>query len=146
MGEKLWFEPRHDKTNKMTCAASEGSEQSGHSPSLISLRCPQEVVGPWLSLEHTAKTDQTGRMLRLIWVFSGHTGHFVGFVVLRLIWFQLLVDVNQYPCLYTLKERTCPGESLCGPCVPVWRDYLVLILLTFIMAQVCHSKLLFQRV
>ena len=30
--------------------------------------------------------DQTGRMprLRLIWVFAGHTSHFVGFVVLRL--------------------------------------------------------------
>ena len=33
----------------------------------------------------TAKTDQTGRMTRLIWVFSGYTGHFVGFVMHRLI-------------------------------------------------------------
>ena len=33
----------------------------------------------------TAKTDQSGRMPRLIWVFAGHTCHFVGFVVLRLI-------------------------------------------------------------
>ena len=30
-----------------------------------------------------AKTDQTGRMPRLIWVFAGCTDHFVGFVVLR---------------------------------------------------------------
>ena len=29
----------------------------------------------------TAKTDQTARMLRLIWVFAACTGHFVGFVV-----------------------------------------------------------------
>ena len=29
----------------------------------------------------TAKTDQTGRMPRVIRVFAGHTGHFVGFVV-----------------------------------------------------------------
>ena len=27
--------------------------------------------------------DQTGWMLRLIWVFTGHTGHFAGFVVLQ---------------------------------------------------------------
>ena len=33
----------------------------------------------------TAKTDQSGRMPRLIWGFAGRTGHFVGFVVLRLI-------------------------------------------------------------
>ena len=31
----------------------------------------------------TAKTDQTGRMPRLIWVFAGRT-HFFGFVMLRL--------------------------------------------------------------
>ena len=29
-----------------------------------SLRCPhEEALGPWLSLESIAKTDQTGRML-----------------------------------------------------------------------------------
>ena len=33
----------------------------------------------------TVKTDQTGQMLRLIRVFAGHTGNFVGFVVLWLI-------------------------------------------------------------
>ena len=30
-------------------------------------------------------TDQTGRMPRLILVFTGRTGHFVGFVMRRLI-------------------------------------------------------------
>ena len=29
--------------------------------------------------------DQTGRMLRLIWVFNGRTCRFIGFVMLRLI-------------------------------------------------------------
>ena len=39
----------------------------------------------------TAKTDQTGRMPRLLWVFAGRTGHFVGFVVLQpLIYKQTL--------------------------------------------------------
>ena len=35
-------------------------------------------------LMRTVKTDQNGWMPRLIWVFAGHTGHFVGFVMLRL--------------------------------------------------------------
>ena len=35
---------------------------------------------------HSMKTDPTLWMPRLIWVFAGHTGHFVGFVVLRLNW------------------------------------------------------------
>ena len=30
-------------------------------------------------------SDQTGRMLRLIWVFTGRIYHFIGFVMLRLI-------------------------------------------------------------
>ena len=35
-------------------------------------------------MERTAKTDQTGRTPRLIWVFAGRTCHFVGFVISRL--------------------------------------------------------------
>ena len=34
---------------------------------------------------HSEDSDQTGRMPRLIWVFAGRTGHFVGFVKMRLI-------------------------------------------------------------
>ena len=33
----------------------------------------------------TAKTGQTGQMTKLIWVFAGRTGHFVGFVMRMLI-------------------------------------------------------------
>ena len=43
----LLFEPAHDKTYKMACAPSEDSDQPGHPPSLISLRCPhEESLGP----------------------------------------------------------------------------------------------------
>ena len=38
-------------------------------------------------LQGTAKTDQIGRMPRLINVFTGRTGHFVGFVKRRLKWY-----------------------------------------------------------
>ena len=34
---------------------------------------------------HSKDCDQTGRMPRLIRIFAGRTGHFVGFVMLRLI-------------------------------------------------------------
>ena len=34
----------------------------------------------------TAKTDQTGRMPRMISVFAGRTGHFVDFIMLWLIY------------------------------------------------------------
>ena len=47
------------------------------------LRCPhEETLGRWLPTEHTAKTDQTGWMPRLI--FPRCTGHFVGFIMLWL--------------------------------------------------------------
>ena len=31
-------------------------------------------------------SDRTGRMPRLIWVFAGRTGHFLGLVMSQLIW------------------------------------------------------------
>ena len=31
----IWFEPTHDKTNKVACAPNEVSDQPGHPPSLI---------------------------------------------------------------------------------------------------------------
>ena len=50
-----------------------------------SLRCPhEENLDAKLTIERTAKTDQTGQMHRLTGVFAGRTGQFDGFVVLRL--------------------------------------------------------------
>ena len=43
----------------------------------------EKSLGLFLPIKCTAKTDLTGRMCRLIWVFVGHTGHFVGFVMLH---------------------------------------------------------------
>ena len=41
------FEPAGDKTYKMACVPSTDSDQPGHWPSLISLRCPnEESLGP----------------------------------------------------------------------------------------------------
>ena len=69
-----------DKTNKIVCMSSEDSDQPGHPPSLISLRCPrEESLGPWLPIKRTAKTDQTGQVPRLIQVFAGR-------VILLVLW------------------------------------------------------------
>ena len=85
----LWRNQQND------CASSEDSDQPGHLPSLISLccRCPgwsesllcTQWVAQDLSFLHvdSENSDQTGRML--IWVFAGHTCHFVDFVMRRLI-------------------------------------------------------------
>ena len=58
-------EPQHDK-NKLTCVPSKDSDQPGHSPSLISLRCALNLQpGTQSFFMWTAKTDQTGRMSSL---------------------------------------------------------------------------------
>ena len=80
------FEPPHNKTNKMTCAPSEDTDQPRHPPSLI-----RSLLSAWGSIgslathwAHSEDSDQTARMPRQIWVFAGHTCHFVGFVILWL--------------------------------------------------------------
>ena len=48
------------------------------------------LCAPWVAKDHnflqanSEDSDQTGQMPRLIWVFAGHTYHFVGFVTMRL--------------------------------------------------------------
>ena len=66
------YEPHHDKTNQMICVPSEDSDQSGHSPSLISAFAVHIKI-PWvfsypLSIQcaHSKDSDQTGQMPRLI--------------------------------------------------------------------------------
>ena len=61
-------EPEHDKTNKMTCALSEDSDQPGHAPSLIRVLAVRSMVAKELMFLHAYREyfDQTGRMPRLI--------------------------------------------------------------------------------
>ena len=64
------YDPQLDKTNKITCAPSEDSWLvPAFAQPNRSLRCLyKDSSGPWPSLEYTAKTDQTVRMCRLIWL------------------------------------------------------------------------------
>ena len=78
-------ELRHDKTNKMACAPSEDSDQPRHPPSLIRDFAVRRTFGSLAThWAHSEDSDQTIQLGRLIWVFAGGTGHFVGFVMLRL--------------------------------------------------------------
>ena len=76
------------QNQQMTCAPSEDFNQPAHLPSPISLRCAlHKQLRTHTLFRRTAKTDQTRQMPRLIGVFAGRKGHFVGFVVRRLICF-----------------------------------------------------------
>ena len=78
----------------MACVPSEDSDQPRHLPvwsesSLSAWRNLRSLATHWM---HSLDSDQTGRMLRLIWVFAGWTCHFVGFVMRQL-------NYNMYSCL-----------------------------------------------
>ena len=63
----------------MTSVPSEDSDQPGHLPSLI------RVFAVRMKKDWVLSYPLWWRMPWLIWVFAGRTGHFVCFVVLRLI-------------------------------------------------------------
>ena len=55
-------------------------------------------------------SDQTGRMPRLICVFTGHTDHFVGFVMWWLKWLSLLHLVCSYHVVIPVVKTAMPGS------------------------------------
>ena len=71
-----YYEPPHHNTNKMTVRQPK-----------TQLRC----VAKDLSFLHAdnENSGQTGRLPRLIWVFTGRTCHSVDFVIRRLSWFHV---------------------------------------------------------
>ena len=75
-----------------------------------SLRCPhEESLCPYLPTERTVKTDQTGRMPRLIWIFAGHTCHFVGSVTRWLIHLCIQKMQLEWQILFS---KNCLSASL----------------------------------
>ena len=75
----------------MTCAPGEDSYQPGHPSKVIRV----EWVAKYPLFHHadSEDVDQTGWMPKLIGVLVGRTGHFVGFVVRRLIFECIRFDV-----------------------------------------------------
>ena len=96
----ILFEPEHDEVNKVICVPTEDSDQPWHPPSDQSLHYAlngqKRTQGVFMQ---TAKTDQTVWMPRLIRVFAGRTGHFVGFAMLWLIF------ISEYKFLNNLKNN-----------------------------------------
>ena len=82
-----WYEPPHDKTNKMSVRPAKTKMSLGIRPVWPeSSLCAQWVAkDPSFLHADSEDSDQTGWMPRLIWVFAGRTFHFVGFVMRRLI-------------------------------------------------------------
>ena len=84
----IGLEPEHDKTNQMTCSPCERLKiRLGRCPvwSVSSLWALKVTKDPNFLQADSKDNDQTGQTPRLIWVFAWHTGHLVGFVMLRLI-------------------------------------------------------------
>ena len=95
------YEPEHYKSNKMTCAPSEDSDQPGHLPSLIRVFavCFMGSVGL------RASSCRQGKLMpRLIRVFTGCTGHFV---VLLCCSSFFCVCVSEWTVTVTYYGRYC---------------------------------------
>ena len=88
--QKKWAMAWQNQQNDL--CASEDSDQSGHPPCLISLRCPhKEALDPWLP--YSAQR----RLIRPDWVDAkGCRDHFVGFATLRLINLQNRLQMKQF--------------------------------------------------
>ena len=84
-------EPQHEKTNKLTCAPIERKLRSAWA-SAQSDQSLRSLCAQWIAMNTRvlhADSDGSSHTVRKssqIWVFAGRTGHFVGFVMLRLKW------------------------------------------------------------
>ena len=76
------FEPKYDKTNKIT-EPSKDSDQTGHPTSLISVFAARVAMDPLL-LQVDSNDWSDSLLPRLIWVLAGCACHYIGFVMLWL--------------------------------------------------------------
>ena len=83
----IWARAWQNLQNGMCAHCPAKTDQLGIHPVWSeSLLCAQYVAkDPSILCVDNKDSDQTGRMLRLIWVFAGCTCHFVGFVIRWLI-------------------------------------------------------------
>ena len=104
-------EPVQDKAYNKTCVISKDSDQPVHPCSQISLRWSHmPLTASGLSKEVWMRTPcPTGWIYRLIWVYAGHTGLIVGFV---LHWLKYLGEYPSHPShlwwekMTTIQSRT----------------------------------------
>ena len=116
---KVSDSPSQSKKNQyMSCLVTKPTKwlcaQRRLRSALASAQSDQTSLTAWRNIgssathwAHREDFDQTGRMPRVIWVFAGHTCHFVGFVMRRLkssytdlswtikCWFSLIASATQ---------------------------------------------------
>ena len=102
----MWVAARQNQQNdlcaqqRLRSAASAQSDQSS--------LCAQCVAkGPSFHHGDSKDSEQTGRMHRLIWVFTWRTCHFVGFIVRRLMYFESEIQVISVFDSTKIEERSC---------------------------------------
>ena len=95
------FEPRHDKTNKVPVRPAKAQISLGNRPvwSESSLSAHWVAKDPIFLHADGEDSDQTGRMPRLIWCLRWAHTHFVGFVMLWLI-FSSFKNVQVFVIIY----------------------------------------------
>ena len=98
------------KTNKMTCVPCEDSAWASTQSDQILRYALNRKPRTQRFFMRTAKTDQTGRMPRLIWVFAGCRSHFIGFIVLQLICCEVTHSSAQDKMSHIMRK---PVYSIC---------------------------------
>ena len=112
-------EPPHDKTNKMSARPANTQISLGIRPVWSESSLWAQRVAKDQSILHadSEDSDQTGRMPRLIWVFTGRTCHFVGFVMRRLKCKPFSFDSLMIMIRYCYSNCACvPVEELRADC------------------------------
>ena len=116
----ITIEPRHDKTNKIHVRTANTQISLGISPvwSESSLSAWRSIGSLATQRVHSEDSHQTGRMHPpgLIWVFVGRTGHFVGFVIRRLI---IINQVQKIMMLIKTKNQLKRSLILCSNNAPL---------------------------
>ena len=135
-----WYEPPHDKTNKMACAPSEDSDQPGLPPSRIrvfAVRMKKTWVLSYpLSAQRRLWSDWADAQADLSLRWS-HT-HFVGFVTRQLICVLTLLCLPSYipeDKISNLNDKEI--ENLYKK-QPSWRSIKLIL---YLYHQNCHLLL-----
>ena len=92
----ILYMPVRDKTYNKTCVISKDSDQHVHPPSMTRVLVYPTLDSPGCSIRHmrSAKTDQTARMHRLIWVLVRRL--IVGSLVRLLVYISFIIHFTCY--------------------------------------------------
>ena len=104
---------QHDKTNNMACLPSKDADQTGHPPSLIRVFSMHSLgsQSPNTSSCRQRSLWSDWADTRLIWVFAGRTGHFVGFVMQQFISITLFTPSTRSAILYIWNNPELAHQS-----------------------------------